>query len=158
MPIKDRRSLQSLYPEAHARSGMDARPPTEFRIPIIKLFILLFLPPYALVGASLLFMTIDNPTSRAVYFMAYLTGLMAIGVIGIVLLIYARAIIARNCIRLPLIELVYLGLSLLAGWLLIYRFTELFSGTTIGQVLGIEAAVFGIIAFITVLLARRLSR
>jgi len=158
MPSKDPRSLQSLYPEAHARSGMDARAPTEFNVPIIKLFLLLFLPPYAIIATTSLFMVIDNPTSRAVYFTSYLVGLMAIGLIGLVFLVYARAIIARNCIRLPLIELVYLGLSLLAGWLFVNQFTEWFSGLTIGQVLGIEAAVFGVITFVTVLLARRLSR
>lgn len=156
----DRRNLQALYPEPQALSGIAARTPTKFTVPIIRLSLLLFLPLYLVLAmaGTYLYSHFQTKTGLAGGSIAFITGMMFLGVLAIVMLGNARAIIVRNCVRPRLVQVLYIIIIVPTSFIILIQFKELYGNVTVQKILEVEAAAVYAMVLLLVVVARRLSR
>lgn len=156
---KDRRKLQALYPEPKKHSGMTARKPTSFTIPVVRLSSLLFLPPYAILAISSIYSwyVYGGFEARVIYFFLFLASVIITAVVGLVLLVNAYRILVRSCLQAHAIGVTYVACAVGIVWVFISQYHALFLNDSIGRILTIEAVVLAAIIIPLTLLARLLS-
>lgn len=156
----DRRKYQSLYPEPKARTGMEARKPTEFKVPVIKLALLLFFPPFMVTTLSSTYLlgAWSDVVLHSLYFTVFVTGLILLILLSAGLLGRARAIIERNCSHPFFLQSLYFVLVVLTGWTLVSWLSQWSMGMELIHIIIGEAIVFFVVVFAVVLIAKQFSR
>lgn len=157
---EERRKLQQLYPEAKDRYGMDARKPTEFRVPVIKLSLLLFFPIFFVIAfSSIQTYTVGVDYNKfAVKFIAIFAFIILSFIAALVLLGYARSIIVRNCNRSWFVEGIYVALIIPAAVLFMFNAAAIVGSVTVVHLIIYEAVFLYAACLVNALIARQLSR
>lgn len=154
------RTPQSVYPEPQERSGMAARKPTVFDVPVFTLSLLLFLPvALAMILPSLyidsnLAMT-GGPGLNTVLLSG---GIALITITSIILLTYAIRIIARNCPHPYFVQALYFLIIAPISLLLISHFPLSFHDISPTYYVYIQSGLIYVMTLGLALLARGLSR
>lgn len=139
---------------------MDARKPTEFKVPVIKLSLLLFFPPFIVTALSSLYLldAWEDQIVHSLYFTVFVTGLILLILLSVGLLARAKSIIDRNCTHPNFVLSLYFGLVILMGWALMSWLSQWSMGMELFHILIGEAVVFFVMVFAVVLFAKQLSR
>lgn len=153
--IKD---LQKLYPTPLEKAGFNARQPTVFKLGIVTLSPLLFLPPFFIIALFELYMNTQylSKISMAESSIAFISLFMISGVVAVAMLLKARGIVIRNSSHPLIVSLLYLLVILPIGYMAANWSVGMYADN-IFKALGIFAGAFYVLIVIFIVLIRRLN-